>query len=71
MRWDIYESPFGALTLVSGESGLGHARNRVVGADGALTGYRGGRHRKRALLDFEAATSSARFWTHQGQLALL
>jgi methylated-DNA-[protein]-cysteine S-methyltransferase len=45
--------------------------HRVVGAGGALIGYRGGLHRKRALLDFEAATSSARFWTHQGQLALL
>ena len=26
MRWDIYESPFGALTLVSGESGLREVR---------------------------------------------
>jgi AraC family transcriptional regulator of adaptative response/methylated-DNA-[protein]-cysteine methyltransferase len=31
--------------------------HRVVGADGSLTGYRGGLWRKRALLDFEAGTS--------------
>ena len=29
--------------------------HRVLGAHGALTGYRGGLWRKRALLDFEAA----------------
>jgi methylated-DNA-[protein]-cysteine S-methyltransferase len=29
--------------------------HRVIGADGSLTGYGGGLHRKRALLDFEAA----------------
>jgi methylated-DNA-[protein]-cysteine S-methyltransferase len=45
--------------------------HRVIGADGSLTGYRGGLQRKRALLDFEAATSRAGFWTHQGQLALM
>ena len=27
--------------------------HRVIGADGALTGYRGGLQRKRALLDLE------------------
>jgi methylated-DNA-[protein]-cysteine S-methyltransferase len=31
--------------------------HRVVGADGALTGYRGGLDRKRALLELEAAVS--------------
>ncbi len=31
--------------------------HRVIGASGDLTGYRGGLHRKRALLDFEAAVS--------------
>lgn len=45
--------------------------HRVIGADGSLTGYRGGLQRKRRLLDFEAATSRTGFWTHQGQLALL
>jgi methylated-DNA-[protein]-cysteine S-methyltransferase len=46
--------------------------HRVVGADGSLTGYRGGLQRKRALLDFEAAGAGrAGFWTHRGQLALL
>ena len=46
--------------------------HRVVGADGSLTGYRGGLQRKRALLDFEAAGAGrAGFWTHQGQLTLL
>jgi len=29
--------------------------HRVIGADGSLTGYRGGLQRKRALLDLEAA----------------
>jgi methylated-DNA-[protein]-cysteine S-methyltransferase len=29
--------------------------HRVIGADGSLTGYGGGLHRKRALLEFEAA----------------
>lgn len=32
--------------------------HRVVGADGSLTGYGGGLHRKRALLDLEAAGGS-------------
>jgi methylated-DNA-[protein]-cysteine S-methyltransferase len=30
--------------------------HRVIGADGSLTGYGGGLRRKRALLDFEAAS---------------
>jgi methylated-DNA-[protein]-cysteine S-methyltransferase len=30
--------------------------HRVIGSDGSLTGYGGGLHRKRALLDLEAAT---------------
>jgi methylated-DNA-[protein]-cysteine S-methyltransferase len=29
--------------------------HRVIGADGSLTGYGGGLHRKRALLDFEVS----------------
>jgi len=46
--------------------------HRVLGADGSLTGYRGGLQRKRALLDFEAAGAGRPgFWTHHGQLALL
>jgi methylated-DNA-[protein]-cysteine S-methyltransferase len=46
--------------------------HRVVGADGSLTGYRGGLQRKRALLDFEAARAGRPgLWTHQGQLSLL
>ncbi len=46
--------------------------HRVVGANGSLTGYRGGVHRKRQLLDFEAAgVGRPRFWSHRGQLALL
>jgi methylated-DNA-[protein]-cysteine S-methyltransferase len=32
--------------------------HRVIGADGTLTGYGGGLHRKRALLDLEAATAA-------------
>jgi methylated-DNA-[protein]-cysteine S-methyltransferase len=34
--------------------------HRAVGADGRLTGYRGGLQRKRALLDLEAAVSGGR-----------
>jgi len=34
--------------------------HRVVAGDGALTGYRGGLERKRALLDLEAASAPAR-----------
>jgi len=34
--------------------------HRVIGWDGALTGYAGGLERKRALLDFEARTQSRR-----------
>jgi methylated-DNA-[protein]-cysteine S-methyltransferase len=48
--------------------------HRVIGADGSLTGYGGGLHRKRALLDFEAAggdvNAFAAAW-QQRQLALL
>ena len=48
--------------------------HRVIGADGSLTGYGGGLHRKRALLDFEAAggdrTAFDAAW-RQRQLALL
>jgi methylated-DNA-[protein]-cysteine S-methyltransferase len=32
--------------------------HRVVGADGSLTGYGGGLHRKRALLDLEAGSGA-------------
>lgn len=35
--------------------------HRVVGADGALTGYAGGLERKRALLDLEASEDSRLF----------
>jgi methylated-DNA-[protein]-cysteine S-methyltransferase len=46
--------------------------HRVMGADGSLTGYRGGLQRKRALLDFEAGRlGRSGFWAHQGQLSLL
>lgn len=34
--------------------------HRVIGADGSLTGYGGGLHRKRALLDLEGAGSAWR-----------
>ncbi len=34
--------------------------HRVLGADGELTGYRGGLHRKQGLLDLEAAVSGRR-----------
>jgi methylated-DNA-[protein]-cysteine S-methyltransferase len=34
--------------------------HRVIGADGSLTGYGGGLHRKRALLDLEAAGGGGR-----------
>ena len=48
--------------------------HRVIGADGSLTGYGGGLHRKRALLDFEAAGGDRcafdAAW-RQRQLALL
>lgn len=37
--------------------------HRVVAADGALTGYRGGLHRKRALLDLEARAIAGVQWT--------
>ncbi|MGI8507059.1 MAG: methylated-DNA--[protein]-cysteine S-methyltransferase [Solirubrobacteraceae bacterium] len=48
--------------------------HRVVGANGSLTGYRGGLHRKRALLDFEAAggqPAALQASWRQRQLALL
>ena len=48
--------------------------HRVIGADGSLNGYGGGLHRKRALIDFEAAGGQpSRFgaaW-RQRQLTLL
>jgi methylated-DNA-[protein]-cysteine S-methyltransferase len=45
--------------------------HRVLGADGSLTGYRGGLWRKRALLNFEAARATPpELWIHDGQLAL-
>jgi methylated-DNA-[protein]-cysteine S-methyltransferase len=46
--------------------------HRVLGADGSLTGYRGGLWRKRALLDFEGARAAPRaVRVHGGQLTLL
>jgi len=48
--------------------------HRVIGADGSLTGYGGGLHRKRALIDFEAAggdRSALDAAWRQRQLALL
>lgn len=36
--------------------------HRVIGSDGALTGYAGGLERKRRLLDLEAASSSPRLF---------
>jgi methylated-DNA-[protein]-cysteine S-methyltransferase len=48
--------------------------HRVIGADGSLTGYGGGLHRKRALLDFEAAGGERSAFDaawRQRQLALL
>jgi len=45
--------------------------HRVLGAHGALTGYRGGLWRKRALLECEAASATRpRLRNRQGQLAL-
>jgi methylated-DNA-[protein]-cysteine S-methyltransferase len=45
--------------------------DRVLGAHGALTGYRGGLWCKRALLDFEAAHAERpEFRVRHGQLAL-
>ncbi len=48
--------------------------HRVIGADGSLTGYGGGLHRKRVLLDFEASggwrQALSAGWTGP-QLALL
>lgn len=47
--------------------------HRVIAADGSLTGYRGGLHRKQALLDFEASTGAPDALRHrpQQQLTLL
>jgi methylated-DNA-[protein]-cysteine S-methyltransferase len=48
--------------------------HRVIGADGSLTGYGGGLHRKRALLEFEAAGGQRSAFDaawRQRQLALL
>jgi methylated-DNA-[protein]-cysteine S-methyltransferase len=48
--------------------------HRVIGADGSLTGYGGGLHRKRALLEFEAAGGNParlRSGVADRQLALL
>jgi len=48
--------------------------HRVIGTDGSLTGYGGGLHRKRALLDFEAAAGDRSAFDaawRQRQLALL
>ncbi|MFZ0040189.1 MAG: methylated-DNA--[protein]-cysteine S-methyltransferase [Solirubrobacteraceae bacterium] len=45
--------------------------HRVLGADGSLTGYRGGLAIKRALLDFEASGGSAQALRTPEQLALV
>jgi methylated-DNA-[protein]-cysteine S-methyltransferase len=48
--------------------------HRVIGTNGSLTGYGGGLHRKRALLDFEAAAGDRSAFDaawRQRQLALL
>lgn len=48
--------------------------HRVIGTDGSLTGYGGGLHRKRALLDLEAAGGDRSAFDaawRQRQLALL
>jgi methylated-DNA-[protein]-cysteine S-methyltransferase len=45
--------------------------HRVVGADGSLTGYGGGLHRKRALLDLERGVAGAVPGAGFRQLALL
>jgi methylated-DNA-[protein]-cysteine S-methyltransferase len=48
--------------------------HRVIGSDGSLTGYGGGLHRKRALLDFEASggeRGALHSALRQRQLALL
>jgi methylated-DNA-[protein]-cysteine S-methyltransferase len=41
--------------------------HRVIGSDGSLTGYGGGLHRKRVLLDLEAGVAGGRpsLFTHQ------
>lgn len=48
-----------AVGLANGRNPIGIIVpcHRVVGADGALTGYGGGLHRKRDLLDFERGTT--------------
>jgi methylated-DNA-[protein]-cysteine S-methyltransferase len=45
--------------------------HRVLGANGALTGYRGGLWRKRALLEFEAAGAMRSEFRNRGQIALV
>jgi methylated-DNA-[protein]-cysteine S-methyltransferase len=45
--------------------------HRVVGADGSLTGYRGGLERKRALLELEGADVVAARGRRDAQLVLL
>jgi methylated-DNA-[protein]-cysteine S-methyltransferase len=44
--------------------------HRVIGADGSLTGYGGGLHRKRALLELEARGAAEPAWAFR-QLALI
>jgi len=36
--------------------------HRIIGSDGSLTGYAGGLHRKKALLDLEHGVSSPDLW---------
>lgn len=44
--------------------------HRVIGSDGSLTGYGGGLHRKRALLDLESGGVAPATWSAR-QLALM
>ena len=48
-----------AVGLANGKNPIGIIVpcHRVVGADGSLTGYGGGLHRKQRLLDFESGTA--------------
>jgi methylated-DNA-[protein]-cysteine S-methyltransferase len=50
-----------AVGLANGKNPIGIIVpcHRVVGADGSLTGYGGGLHRKQRLLDFERGSSRA------------
>jgi AraC family transcriptional regulator of adaptative response/methylated-DNA-[protein]-cysteine methyltransferase len=43
--------------------------HRVIGSDGSLTGYGGGLHRKRWLIDHEAASSEGLFKSHPANKA--